>query len=458
MSLDGKELAALVRPGRVHRRIYTDPAIFDVEMERIFGSAWIYVGHESQVKNPGDFIATRIGQKPLLLVRDTAGKLQLLHNQCAHRGSMVVASAAGHASELRCCYHGWTYHLDGRLKAAPLLHDYPAGFDPKDPNFGMRRVPRLASYRGFVFGSLAADGPSLTDYLGYMTTSFDDMVDRAPDGELEVAGGIFKHTYKGNWKLYLENLCDAAHPLFTHQSSIDAASQQSDDVYSDGSGEIAIRQMRQNGAPYSFWEANVGIWTYPNGHSFLGDYHDDAKLVAALKDPVFRDYIAAMEAKKGKEATKKILEVRRWNSNVYPNLSFMSQFGQLRVVHPVAVNETVVHTYCFRLCGAPARMFENAISFANVVNGTGSLVLTDDLEIYNRIGLGLASGGPEWLEIGRGYRGDTSDDHGGRRGRNSTSEIYIRNMFDAWLAHMAPEAKPARKRGATAAGLAGVRQ
>ena len=322
-------------------------------------------------KRPATFVATRIGRKPLLLVRDAEGTIQLLHNQCAHRGSMVVASEAGHSPELRCCYHGWTYHLDGRLKVAPLLHGYPPHFDPKNPEFAMRRVPRVASYRGFVFGSLAKDGPSLEDFLGYMTTSFDDMVDRAPDDGLDVAGGVFKHTYKGNWKLYLENLCDAVHPLFMHQSSIDAAQQQSDDVHSDGSGEIAIRQMRQNGAPYSFWEANVGIWTYPNGHSFLGDYHDDAKLVAALNDPMFRDYIAAMEAKRGKEQTKKILETRRWNSNVYPNLSFMSQFQQLRVVHPVSMNETVVHTYCFRLRGAPARMFENAISFANIVNGTG---------------------------------------------------------------------------------------
>src|SRR6516225_2872104 len=93
---------------------------------------------------------------------------------------------------------------------------------------------------------------------------------------------------------------------------------------SDCSGEIAIRQMRQNGAPYSFWESQVGIWTYPNGHSYLGDYHDDAKLVAALKDQVFRDYIAAMEVKKGKAETRRVLEVRRWSSNIYPNLSFMS--------------------------------------------------------------------------------------------------------------------------------------
>ena len=132
--------------------------------------------------------------------------------------------------------------------------------------------------------------------------------------------------------------------------------------------------------------------------SYLGDYHDDAKLVAALQDPVFREYIAALEKNKGKDATKRILEVRRWNSNVYPNLSFMSQFQQLRVIQPLAVNRTLVCTYSFRLRGAPEQLFHNTIRFANVVNGTGSLVLTDDLEIYNRIGLGISSEGAEWLQ------------------------------------------------------------
>jgi phenylpropionate dioxygenase-like ring-hydroxylating dioxygenase large terminal subunit len=433
------ELAKSVQPARVHRRIYTDPEIFELEMARIFGVAWIYVGHESQVKNPGDYFCTQVGRKPLIIVRDAGGTLRALHNQCAHRGAMVVASDKGHTDEFQCCYHGWTYHLDGRLKAVPLQHGYPADFDPKNPNTAMLQVPRVASYRGFIFVSQAAQGPSLEESLGYMTTSLDDMVDRAPNGEIEIAGGVFRHTYEGNWKVYLENLCDAAHPWFTHRSSIDAAQQQSDEAYSDGSGEIAIRQMRQNGAPYSFWESQVGIWTYPNGHSFLGDYHDDAKLVAAMNDPVFRDYIATLEAKKGKERTKEILSVRRWNSNIYPNLSFMSQFQQLRVIHPVAVNRTVVHTYSFRLRGAPERMFRNTISFANVVNGTGSLVLTDDLEIYNRIGIGLTSEGAEWIQIGRGFASDMSDEHGGRRGKNSTSEVYIRNMFDAWRGYMLGE-------------------
>ena len=369
-------------PGRVHRQIYTDPAIFELEMERLFGAAWIYVGHESQVKNPGDYFATNIGRKPVVMVRDMSGALHIVHNQCAHRGAMVVATERGNAPEFTCCYHGWTYHLNGRLKAVPLNHGYPKDFDPNNPKTSMRAVPRVKSYRGFVFASMAADGPSLDESMGHMLTSLDDMIDRAPDGE------------------------------------------------------IAIRQMRQNGAPYSFWETQVGIWTYPNGHSYLGDYHDDSKLVAALKDPVFREYIAALEKKKGKAETKRILEVRRWNSNIYPNVSLMSQFQQLRVVHPIAVNRTVVQTYNFRMKGAPEQMFRNTVAFANIVNGTGSLVLTDDLEIYNRIELGLSSEGTEWLQVGRGYHSDVPDTHDGRRGVNSTSEVYIRNMLDAWLAYM----------------------
>ncbi|MEX2454971.1 MAG: Rieske 2Fe-2S domain-containing protein [Rhodospirillaceae bacterium] len=436
MSLNPAEIGKLIEPGRVHRRVYADPAIFETEMERIFGRAWVYVGHESQVKAPGDFATTRIGRKPMVMTRDGDGAIRVIHNQCAHRGAMVVAQDSGHAEEFVCCYHGWTYGMDGRLIRVPLKHGYPPHFDPDDPKTAMVQAPRVESYRGFVFASLSPDGPALADFLGYMTTSLDDMVDRSPGGEVELAGGVFKHAFDGNWKLYLENLCDAAHPLFVHQSSIEAARDQADDAFSDGAGEIAVRQMRQNGAPYKFWQEQVGIWTYPNGHSFLGDYHDDEKLVAAKRDPVFAEYIAAMERAKGPDETRRILEVTRWNSNVYPNLSFMSQFRQLRVVHPVSVNRTEVHTYSFRLKGAPERMFEDTIAFANITNGTASPVLTDDLEIYGRIGVGVEAGGADWIEVGRGFETDRPDEHGGLQGADSTSEVYIRNMYDAWLGYM----------------------
>lgn len=425
------DIRDLVRPGQVHRRLYTDPEIFERELEKIFGRSWIYVGHESQVPEPGDFYATRIGRQPVVMVRHGDGSVRVLHNRCAHRGAQVVGVERGRAEAFVCCYHGWTYETDGRLRSAPLDHGYPPHFDAGAA--GMAAAARVDAYRGFVFASLAADGPGLAEFLGRMTTSFDDMVDRAPDGAVSVAGGVFKHAYDGNWKLYLENLCDAAHPIFVHRSSIEAARAQDDAAHGDGAGEVAIRQMRQNGAPHEFWMEEVGIWTCPNGHSWLGDYHDDDRLVAARRDLRFAEYVDRLERRHGARRAKKILDVGRWNSNVYPNCSFMSQFRQLRVVHPVAVDRTEVHTFCFRLEGAPEEMFHDTVRFANVVNGTGSPVLTDDLETYGRIGAGLASEGLDWIEIGRGFATDRADGEGGRRGRDSTSEIYIRNMFDAWL-------------------------
>src|SRR6201984_969999 len=103
MSNIDAELARLIAPGRVHHRLYTDPAIFDLEMERIFDAAWVYVGHESQIKKPGDYFATRMGRKPVVLVRDDEGTVRVIHNQCAHRGAMVVATDKGNTAEFICC-------------------------------------------------------------------------------------------------------------------------------------------------------------------------------------------------------------------------------------------------------------------------------------------------------------------------------------------------------------------
>ncbi|TMJ67124.1 MAG: Rieske (2Fe-2S) protein, partial [Alphaproteobacteria bacterium] len=95
--------------------------------------------------DPGDYFATRMGRKPVVLVRDAEGTVRVIHNQCAHRGALVVATDQGNAGEFTCCYHGWTYHLDGRIKAVPLNHGYPQGFDASDPKIAMLPVPRTKS-------------------------------------------------------------------------------------------------------------------------------------------------------------------------------------------------------------------------------------------------------------------------------------------------------------------------
>src|SRR4051794_41148448 len=113
----------LIQHDRVHRRVYTDAEVFEAELARLFGRAWLYVGHESQVARGGDFIITRLGRQPVIMVRHSDGAIHVLHNRCAHRGPKVVSVESGNAGEFRCCYHGWTYATDGRLISAPYSKD-----------------------------------------------------------------------------------------------------------------------------------------------------------------------------------------------------------------------------------------------------------------------------------------------------------------------------------------------
>ncbi len=429
-----EQLAMLVQPDRVHRAVYSDPALFELEMERIFGRAWLMLGHESQVKRPGDYFTTRMGREPVIVVRKDAREIDVLVNRCAHRGSMVCAEGRGNTERFVCPYHGWSYDRGGQLKAVPLASSFPQG---KLDELRLKAVPRVAVYRGFIFASLAPQGESLEAFLGPAKASLDDLVDRAPGGELEIAGGVFKHSYNGNWKLMLENHLDGAHPAWVHASSVAVArnapepGKPGEEHYYD----IAVRQMRQNGAPESVWEA-TGIWTTPRGHGYMGDYHDDSRLVTGLGNPVFDEYRALLVKEHGQEKADRILRVTLWNTIFYPNVSFMSQFRQLRIIHPLAVDRSVVYTYSLRMPRAPARMFRDTIAFSNVVNGTASWVLTDDLEVYERIQRGFASGAVDWAFIGRGQGRDVSEPDGAVRGATGTSEVFVRGQFGAWLDYM----------------------
>ena len=221
-----EDFTRLVQPDRVHRRVYSDPGVFAVEMDRVFGRAWIYLAHESQVRHAGDWIATTLAGRAVVVVRHSDNSVRVLHNRCGHRGALVAAGPRGTVKTFLCSHHGWSFRTDGALDSVPAREGYNGtAFDEGSPDSGMPPVPRVASYRGFVFASLAADGPSLVDFLGPVALSLDNMVDRSPEGDIEIAGGSFHLLHRNNWKIYLENLQDGVHALPTHQSTFEPARQ-----------------------------------------------------------------------------------------------------------------------------------------------------------------------------------------------------------------------------------------
>ena len=156
-----QSLKDLVEPDRVHRTVYTDQDIFDREISQIFERVWVYCGHESQVKNRGDYHTVQIGRQPMIMVRGANGGINVLYNRCPHRGVQLCGAISGNTgSAFVCSYHAWSFHLDGTIRGIPLPHGYDnTRMTSANPDCSMKSAARVATYRGFVFASLVNDGP-----------------------------------------------------------------------------------------------------------------------------------------------------------------------------------------------------------------------------------------------------------------------------------------------------------
>jgi phenylpropionate dioxygenase-like ring-hydroxylating dioxygenase large terminal subunit len=150
---------------KVHRTLYTDPAVFQEELVKIFGGrSWVYLAHESRLPEPDSYLSVNMGQRPLILTRHRDGKIHGIFNRCAHRGATLCRDESGTARSFQCPYHGWTFRNTGELVGVPWPAGYGADFDRS--KISLRRVNRIASYRGFIFGTLNDDAMSLEDWLG----------------------------------------------------------------------------------------------------------------------------------------------------------------------------------------------------------------------------------------------------------------------------------------------------
>jgi phenylpropionate dioxygenase-like ring-hydroxylating dioxygenase large terminal subunit len=416
-------IAALVRPSCVHRSIYTDPAIFELEMDRIFARTWVFVGHDSQVPAPHDYVTTRIGREPVIMTRDDDGAIHVIANRCAHRGVTVCAAESGNARHFRCPYHGWTYRVDGSLASLPQRKSYPLDLDPSGAAYAMKPVARVAAYRGFVFAKLTDEGPDLDVYLNGIRHSFDDLVDRAPDGEVAFIGGRSRYVIRANWKLQIDNGVDLHHSTYAHVSSLDENGRQ---FTRHGGGPRILRDGRKS----IDWEP-FGVVGFPYGHGYQGR----PPVETLPSGAVYEAYVHRLEARHGAERTRQILKYDRFNSVVYPSMTFQA-FGQhVRVVRPLAVDRTEISVYPVGLKGAPPEFNRSAIRSLATTHSAASMIQTDDIEIFERAQRGLAGGSSDWVLFGGHPESEQPWREGGWRG-SGTSEFVSRIQYANWLSYM----------------------
>jgi benzoate/toluate 1,2-dioxygenase subunit alpha len=367
---------------RVHRDVYADPQLFELEMKYIFERTWNFLTIESQVARAGDYVTTRIGRTPLLVSRDSKGRLGAFVNACRHKGATVARLEQGNAKYHVCPYHGWAYdsagkNVDIKDRAAGC---YAAAFEQE--NHDLLPIARIESYKGLVFGSLSPDVPPLADFLGGMKFFLDCVMDQGPHG-MEFLPGRIAYTYRGNWKLQLDNGLDPYHLTSTHASFLDIQKRRS-----AGAGNVGAKQFD--------WAKRAskmgGVFNFPYGHSVVWNQHPD---------PGLRPIFPAMG-----EVRERVGELRAdWIINklrqvtVYPNMQIPEAISQLlRTFHPVTAGLTEMRVYCLAPIGEkPELRAWRLRQFEDFFNPTG-IATPDDVVTYEDCQLGFAGMGAAWMQ------------------------------------------------------------
>ncbi|KUN57432.1 ring-hydroxylating oxygenase subunit alpha [Streptomyces canus] len=396
----------LIQPTRVHGSMYTDPEIFAEELERIWYRTWVYVGHVSEVPEPGDYVRKNIGPQDVIMTRDRDGEVHLLLNRCAHRANLVCDAPSGNSNSFRCPYHGWTYRNNGELLGYP----YNKGYGGKGKvELGLGRVPRVDSHQGFVFGSFAPDGPTLAEHLGAAAGELDRLARLSPEGEVELTAGFLKHRTRANWKLLAENETDGYHPQFVHGSIFSVTGSPIGALYSDNSTAVT----RDLGGGHSENDLRPEFRRFAEPMRWFG--------TTEAKVP---DYVARMRELHGPAAEEILIEGSP-HVMIFPNL-FIAEI-QLFVIQPLSAGECVQHSTAVQFKGAPElnrRMVSQCVGSV----GPAGMLLADDTEMYERNQRGVALRDPEWVDIRRGVERERTDENGFRIG-TATDETGMRGFW-----------------------------
>jgi len=424
---DRASLLSLFDPatGRLDRRVLSDESLYQLELERIFARSWNFMCHESQLREPGEYLVSYIGEDQVIAVRDEDGQVNVLLNTCRHRGNALCRAEQGRAKSFVCSYHGWNYALDGRLIGVPgqktFYHD-----DLDRSRLGLAKA-RVESHLGFYFATLAPDAPPLHDFLGETGRTGLGMI--CAHGEVEVVEGVQKNVIDCNWKIAVDNLFDWYHVPYSHASASSA-----------GFLDIARIQHPKN--------QMVMLGEY--GHAIGGpgiprEMQDQIdKLSDEERETMSRAAPEGTPRIRPRKATELMGTVgvrSQGHPNIFPNLWITMSGLQMCLRLPRGPSHTELWWFTIVPKNAPPEAKRRMIRQANHVFGPAGLLEQDDGENWSqstRSSRGVASrelGQHIQMGLGRDQASESGD--GGRVIEGLIGEHGQRWLYRAWTEWMA---------------------
>ena len=403
---------------RIRTSAYTDRQIFDAEMRNIFERVWIFVGHVSEIPNPGDYKTNFIGVQPVIVVRDDKNEINVLVNRCVHRGAVVCRELHGNTRQFECPYHGWVYGNDGKLAAITHSRELGGYSEHFEKPAGLFRVPRVEIFRGLIFACLDPNVQSLDDFLGRAKKVLERRFSLSPTGEIVFKSKPFVGRYKGNWKFQSENIVDDYHFVFTHTAFIDLQAK-----YGDSTGNFGLHP---GGSASEMRKARYrgNVWGTQQGHGIL-----DAPSLApdSFLNGKFGDHYRSVLERHGPDEFKWI--VGRGIASIFPNVGTIHQ--QIRTWRPIAPDLTEVTIYPFEIKGAPDEFNQGMLHAQERFYAPSGYGAPDDVEMFASNQQGLDGRAVEWLILERGVDTDVQLEDGDYQGQPS-SEACQRSFWRQW--------------------------
>ncbi len=395
---------------QVARRTYLDRDLFAAEMDAIFSRCWLFVGHESELPRPGDFITRTIAGRPVIFLRDRGGAARCFLNVCPHRGAQITRERRGNTPQFTCMYHGWTFENTGRLTGIAEAANYHPDFRAGGCN-DLVPVPRFEAYRGLWFLCYHAGAPSLVDYLAGARDYIDIVMDQAEAG-MQVVGEALEYSARANWKLLAENSMDILHVTTLHPTYLDLIRSNSQGTMVRGkvigqsidlgNGHSVVEREASYGRPIARW---IPIW---------------GEAAKAEIDEIYKRLVRQF----GAERAHRMANNTR-NLLIFPSLVINDIMSvTLRTFQPVAVDFMEISAWAIapvEEVGKPAmqRRLTNFLEFL----GPGGFATPDDIEAFESCqrAYGAAREAP-WNDLSKGFGQEPT----------ATDELPQRVFWLAW--------------------------